>query len=186
MRVLLMGDSMAEGLERPLRALLASQGHTLIPDWHRGDTTGYWTGIARNAIDKANADVVLIALGTNDANNRVPPATTARNAAGIAGKAGGRPLLWLLPPNSPHVNVNATNEAIKSSVPAYVDARSLGLGFYDGIHPTPAGFATWASAIAGRIGSAARSSGTRSKSKSDGNDAMPVILLALLIFLWRF
>jgi lysophospholipase L1-like esterase len=148
-KILLIGDSMAEGLEGQLRALARAAGHSLIAKWKRGTTTRQWSKTATQIIAGARPDVVVVALGTNDAFNRRPAQETAASAAAIVRAIGNRPALWIGAPNS--VKDRGTAAAIVGQVSNYFDSRTLTLPIRDNVHPTTQGFKAWANAVFNKI-----------------------------------
>ena len=152
--VLLIGDSMGEGLEPHLRTLFGARNY--ITRWKRGTTTKYWTAqdVART-IRLANPDVVIFALGTNDAHQRKTPQESAINARQLIQAAGGRTVLWAGQPDSPRIQDYGTAKAIAEAVIGtggrYFDTKELALRFYDGIHPYPDSFKTWGKALYGCV-----------------------------------
>lgn len=157
MRILLIGDSMAGGLKGPLGSALSSMGHTLSALHTDSTHTAEWAAnnYPAQLVNQYQPAVLLVALGTNDISKGRPTSETASAARSIVAAAGGRRVLWIGPPSGPsYINKDrGTIQALMSSGAEYFDSRTLSLSFYDGIHPTPAGFQAWARAVVARVGS---------------------------------
>lgn len=150
-RVLLIGDSLAQGLSPPLTLLakesrvglttIAQQGST-ISAWSRG---ALLPGLKAKLAEKPT--LVLVSLGTND--EYLAPAQlsqVAADAKALLALLEPIPVVWILPPTLPKsIGVTA---ALRSLAPhtfdsyAYVIPRAA-----DGIHPTPLGYSGWAGTI---------------------------------------
>jgi hypothetical protein len=141
MSVLLIGDSMAQGLSPHLNA----ETHYQV-----GWTTPRILSLALSWIRSSPAQVVLVALGTNDITARVSSQETAAAAQQILQAAAGRTVLWLGPPINYAGNAGIIPTLQSVCGGSYFDTRSLNLPM-SGIHPTSAGFKTWANAVLSRL-----------------------------------
>jgi lysophospholipase L1-like esterase len=146
-RVRLVGDSLALGLGWPLRGALARQ--TVVVQAKNGATTADLGPDARAGI--IEADAVLISLGTNDA-----AAPDAAFRAGFAMRARaivadlqarGLRVIWLAPPPMPF-DTRIVRAGIAQSGAEVLEPPANLPRQPDRIHPTPEGFARWASAVA--------------------------------------
>jgi lysophospholipase L1-like esterase len=155
--VMLIGDSMGEGLEPQLRALFGSKN--VIAHWKRGTRLDYWTeqpvgayrARAATFINQAKPDIIIFALGTNDAVQRKSPQASAAQARILMQAADGRTVIWAGQPDGKNVTDRGTARAICEAVIGsggrYLETKDLKLKFYDGIHPTPYSFRQWAEAL---------------------------------------
>lgn len=94
-RVLLMGDSIAEGLEAPLRRAATAEGAEVVVGVHqRGSTISQWAKRAPQAAAIAAPSVVLVALGSNDVHT---PKGEDVDAVIKSALEWGAELAWLTP-----------------------------------------------------------------------------------------
>lgn len=162
LRVALIGDSLAVGLARPLRALVEKAGGTLDASGRSGTTISQWLrGPLTSSLARARPDLVLVSLGTNDMKARGDKTADAVSLAGQV-RAAGADLMWIDPPIMPFGDPTGVRSAIRAAVP--IEAIFPSASFEiprarDGIHPTEAGYAAWADSIWGwylsRIGAQA-------------------------------
>jgi lysophospholipase L1-like esterase len=151
-RALLVGDSLAVGLAAPLRSRLRAAGgdltgrgvnSTRIDDWAKGSALS-------EALTQARPALTMVSLGTNDLAAK--PADYKRAWIGALVtriRAAGSDVAWILPPSMPIADRGGTRailaeELARLAVPAF-DSQQLTIPrASDGIHPTPAGYDTWA------------------------------------------
>jgi hypothetical protein len=150
---------MAGGLKGPLGSALSAAGHTLSTLHTDSTHTAVWAAnnYPARLVSQYQPALLLVALGTNDISKQRPTSETASAARQIVAAAAGRRVMWIGPPSGPsHISRDrGTIQALISSGAEYFDSRTLPLSFYDGVHPTTAGFQAWARAIAARVGSGA-------------------------------
>jgi lysophospholipase L1-like esterase len=159
-RLLLLGDSMAEGLGPHLKALATEQGipyvgagvsGSTIPDW----TTSHWL---EGTLDTFAPTLVVIVLGTNDAFSNYTPEQSADHARMLLGKI---PLesevVWIGPPLLPETYAGrhpnpALVDSIEKQTPQWFDSSEWVIPRGpDDLHPTAHGYAGWAGAIWGYL-----------------------------------
>lgn len=151
--ILLVGDSLAQGLGPPLGKLAVEAGHPFAHEAQQGTRVEQWgeNGRAEAALQRSGATFVIVSLGTNDA---VTNATFQEKFPGRAAdlvarlKAGGaRTVLWVIPPTMPF-STDAIVAGIEGSGAQTFDSRLLEIPRVgDKIHPTIAGLASWSAAI---------------------------------------
>ena len=145
-RVALIGDSYAVGLGPELAKI--------FPDFkfegHVGSNTWQWAthqkacGQCGDWITAFKPDLVLVALGVNDVKpNLNDYQTIVRGLRGIGAR-----VVWIEPPVQRMTN--ALYDAIRASDVERVPAPNVPLSA-DGLHPTGAGYQTWAQEIARAI-----------------------------------
>jgi len=155
-RVLLIGDSFAVGLERPLKALaqgLPFEAHTLT-----STTIPYWAGSSTLAgiVDRFQPTHVLVSLGTNDEKGQILSQDQGAIEQLLATlRRGGAVVAWIGPPALPfpRAGISALAQSRSDryfpsemlSIPRTNDG--MGGGGLPGLHPTSAGYAAWADAI---------------------------------------
>lgn len=149
-RVALFGDSLAQGLKTPLRALASTSGVTLVADVQQGTRMDQW--VQRGPQIASGSKYALISLGTNDSvANAAHQAQMGRYAKDISAslRSLGVTPIWILPPPM-RFPTGAAVDAIMSTGDPYL--VSADYPRYDSIHPTPAAFGQWASDIWSSVG----------------------------------
>jgi lysophospholipase L1-like esterase len=148
-RFLLLGDSLALGLDGPLRSELGrfvwARTHARV-----GATLADFRDV-EPILDETKPSIVLVSLGTNDAAAQSGD-YRARFAARVvdwvhAVQSTGARVVWLIPPEMPF-DTDPIIDAIKRSGAAYLMAPSDLPRQPDKIHPTPAGYRAWAHRVA--------------------------------------
>lgn len=154
-RALLVGDSLAVGLAPPMRSRFRSAGGDLVSRGINSTTIDHWAGgsALAESLTQTRPKLTLVSLGTNDLAAK--PAEHKRPLiAALVGRirAAGSDVAWILPPAMPITDRGGTRailaaELARLAVPAF-DSEKLSLPrASDGIHPTPAGYDTWAAHI---------------------------------------
>jgi len=146
---LLIGDSMAEAVDKPLERRFAKTAHTYSSFFKRGTTVDYWN---RNPqlllyVQQRHPDYLLISLGTNDivaqkSNEKI--ISDLRTLINTLEQNGinSNTIVIIAPPIP---NDNNLNEALQMAFGNYVfpsKSRALELKG-DHIHPTPASNERW-------------------------------------------
>jgi len=158
-RVLLLGDSLAEGLAGPIEGLATASSVTLRSLHRRGSRIAGWSRDKQLAatLEAYEPTLVLISLGTNDAALEDPEAERGELDLLIrmASRAGSAVVVWLDPPSLPTL----PREGIVRSMLDSSDAgREVGMRRFDPrplnlprssdqVHLTPSGYKQWATAL---------------------------------------
>lgn len=150
-RVFLFGDSLAQGLTAPMKALAESRGAVFAADSQPGTTFPAWLSRGPQGAAAMNATVVFISLGTNDAGaNPEHQAKVAGWAQLLAqrlrGDLPGVRVYFLAPPDPMPFPLDTVMNALRQSGAAVLVEKTA-LPRYDRIHPTPAAFTQWATNI---------------------------------------
>ena len=153
--VLLVGDSLAVGLDAPLRALERERGVVLRTEAVVGTSALYWRPRLRAILAAYKPRRLLVSLGTNDAtaSDRKRVVEAFRGICDEA-SAAGVPLAWVAPlPMPPRLRdgLAVVRDAFACALAIDVDAAAVERA-RDGIHATAAGYATWARLLAARLG----------------------------------
>ena len=171
-RILLVGDSLAQGVDPHLRALAKGAGYPYEAAYKVSSRIDYWTGARlQEALDKARPTLAIVMLGTNDLAGQGSAAQVEKDAAALLAQLEhearpecyglGVDVLWV----SPLLSMQASHAAQFAALEKAVAASSSGCGkaeLFDStahdirvgtdlIHPTAAGYASWAGAIWKRI-----------------------------------
>jgi lysophospholipase L1-like esterase len=165
-RIAIIGDSLAVGLGPKLSTLAketntpfysGGAGGSSIRQWSVGTITKSW-----NLKDNLNnmiafkPSIVLISLGTNDANGidsfgESVEKTIDKDIQNLLNKINvtGASIIWITPPNirkfssMPRVREHIHNSKVQTIESNDIDIKLSS----DGIHPTGEGYLTWANAI---------------------------------------
>lgn len=149
-RVLLIGDSLAEGLSVPLRALVEGQGALFRADGRSGTTIGDWARAnwLGDLLTSFGPDLVLVSLGTSDMRLGDPTTEAPLVRALVArAEAAGAEVVWLEPPDMPFAD-GGVRQMVTDEAPEVFPSDALDIARGpDDIHPTAKGYAGWAGAI---------------------------------------
>lgn len=154
-RILLIGDSMMEGLMFRMKDYTEFNGHFLLPVVWYGSSTKIWgeCDTLTHFIQKYNPDFVVVVLGGNELFIRGIE-SRAPFVKHILKQIGPRPYLWAGPPN--WKKDTGINDLIKNNVAtgAYYPSKNLKLARRkDGAHPTRVASAIWMDSLATFMGS---------------------------------
>lgn len=148
-RVLLLGDSLAQGLAAPLRQLAVEAGLVFQADGRVGTRIADWSSqpwLAQALAFKPT--ITLISLGTNDMKMTNPlseqPALVRIVQSLIAARSA---IVWITPPTMPFSDPGVRTMLANAGVPLF---RSESLPIPRGpdkIHPTALGYAGFAGAL---------------------------------------
>lgn len=154
-RLLLLGDSLAEGLAPPLRALAQDERIAFEVRAVRGTRIDQWATSQKipDVLARFRPTLILVSLGTNDEYLRGEDAAARQRPAAEALwrvlDAAGAHVVWVGPPMLPKPS-NGVRAMLRGVVPsrAYYPSDELAIPRGpDGIHPTPRGYAGWAGAV---------------------------------------
>lgn len=150
-RFLLIGDSLAYLLRRPMWLEAKARGLTFHGEGRGGTTLAQWLdkGWARQAIQSFKPTVLLVQLGTNDRVpvNRQRFGERAKKLVALAHGKGVR-VVWLFPPKMRLSTDWIIRGAQESGADDLFDTQKLDLALWeDGVHPTHKANAIWAKAI---------------------------------------
>jgi len=153
-RLLLIGDSFAQGLKGPLAGLAQSTGAAFEGHSEVSSRIDQWAADPNlvGYLSSFRPTLVLIVLGTND------EAGLPEYAAAIAPKiatllqkirASGAQALWVGPPSLPFARKGVSDQVKKTGV-RYFPSEILSIARQkDDLHATGDGYAAWANAIWG-------------------------------------
>lgn len=152
--ILLIGDSLAQGLAAPLGALAKANGFRFQGAGIQSTRIDQWAtaGALPAALTSSRPGLVLISLGTNDmrAGDPEPRRADVRTLIERIRGAGAEPA-WIAPPTMPFadpgIRAMLAGELAAAGVRLYPSEQLQIPRGPDKIHPTPAGFHQWADAI---------------------------------------
>ncbi len=152
-RILLIGDSMLDGVGRRFNDYAAANGHTLFTSIWYGSTTKSWayTTELPRLMKKVDPTFVIVCLGTNDLGYHD---ITARSEAvqEIMREIGNVPFVWIGPVTLRSISrdpgiVNMIRQNVGTT--RFYDSYDLRISRGpDGIHPTFQAAALWVDGIA--------------------------------------
>jgi hypothetical protein len=147
--VLLVGDSMAEGIAPHLQKTVEAAGGRLINGQERSSTIVWWQGSGklRELLNRHRPDIVFIALGSNEIFIEQPELRAPLIKAMVA-ELGARPAFWIGPPAwKPDKGLSRVID--ENFQPGhFYNSNDLKVPRApDGKHPTAQGFQTWTELI---------------------------------------
>jgi lysophospholipase L1-like esterase len=143
--VLLIGDSMAEGVGPVLKKRVESTGGRFIDGHERSSTIVWWQGSGklRELLARHQPDIVFIALGANEIFMQQPE-QRAPLVRQMVEEIGARPGFWIGPPSwKPDTGlVHVIEENFQPG--HFYNSNELKVPrAKDGKHPTAQGYETW-------------------------------------------
>lgn len=148
--VLIIGDSMLEGLSPRLAAYCDASGYDLYTAiWYSSTTELYGqTHLLADYIKAIRPGYIFLSLGGNELFVADVASKRLEHVKSILSDIGDTPFLWIGPPNwKPDTGIN---QLIRSNVPKGAYFPSHGLKFdrkRDGAHPTAESSAAWMDSI---------------------------------------
>lgn len=148
--ILLIGDSMLEGLSPRLAAYAEANGHTLYTVIWYSSTSEVWgaSGKLEAYIKQLNPDYLFICLGANELFVKDIIEKRDRYVKALVREAGDIPFVWIGPPNwKPDTGIN---RLIAANVPDGSYFKSDGMHFdrsKDGAHPTRSSASMWMDSV---------------------------------------
>jgi lysophospholipase L1-like esterase len=148
-RLLLVGDSLAQGLAAPLKRLAADGSVNATSDGRVGTRIDQWAQQTWLQTDlQSSPTFVLVSLGTNDmklANALSERPLLDQLLARL--RASNARVVWILPPTMPFPDPGVRAMIADTGVLLFrSDLLAIARG-PDSIHPTAAGYAGWAGSI---------------------------------------
>ncbi|MDE7375215.1 MAG: hypothetical protein K2N16_00020, partial [Muribaculaceae bacterium] len=150
--VMIVGDSMLEGLSPRLAAYCEASGHTLYTVIWYSSTTKEWGGDKRRLetyMREYKPDFIFISLGANELFVKDIIDTRRDYVREIKRQLGSTPYLWIGPPN--WKKDTGINELLRQELPQGRFFVSDGMHFdrkKDGAHPTAESAVVWMDSIA--------------------------------------
>ncbi len=159
LRVALIGDELAEGLQKALRVLGEGSGAAIDARPRRGSTVAAWIeeGWLREALAALPACVVAaFTWGILSERRRAVPTGAMRVAQEAADLAGAR-IIWVAPPTVLPDAVREVRENVIGERHGVLTSEGLDIQLGpDGARPTVLGYAGWAGAVWRQLESGAR------------------------------
>lgn len=171
-RILLVGDSLAQGLSPHLGNFAKESQYPYQAVHHVGSAIRYWTGERlAAALEQAKPTLAVVVLGTNDLAGQRSGEQLAADAAALLdqlskfprsdeGYCLGVDVLWVSPlvaMLAAHPQGEALEQAVRSPTGScgkteWFDSAVLDVKTgADGVHPVASGYAAWAGAIWKRL-----------------------------------
>jgi len=155
-RLLLVGDSMAEGLGPHLKSLSTEQGVPYVGAGVRGSTVSDWVHSLwlESTLHEFQPNLILVSLGTNDAFTNYSPEQVAGHVRELLAKMpSDAEVVWIGPPLLPSTYARRSPnglivDTIEDEAPHWFDSEAWVIPRGpDDLHPTAHGYAGWAGAI---------------------------------------
>jgi hypothetical protein len=151
-RILLLGDSYAQGIASAMTALARGCACPFVASAVVGSHVTEWAsdGWLLPALQASTPNVVLVSLGANDFQRNDPGNVQAGVTALVSKiRAAGARVLWIAPLQEPFMDKVGALSMWKDAVGNdWFDSSLLTLPRSgDGIHSTPAGYAAWAAEV---------------------------------------
>lgn len=149
--ILIIGDSMLEGLNKRLAAYAKANGHKLNSVIWYSSSTEYWgtCDTLKVFLKRFNPSYIFISLGGNEMFIRDIKTKRQKYIKNFLAQIGDIPYIWIGPPNwKPDTGIN---ELIAENVKPGCFFLSNGMRFdrqKDGAHPTYESAAVWMDSIA--------------------------------------
>lgn len=154
-RILLVGDSLAQGLAPQLRAMAEDEGLPFVALGVQGSLISDWAGLVPTdssaalaaTLESFRPTLILVSLGTNDeyasASYAASEADDLEALLALVEEYG--EVVWLGPPELPHEESNGATAMIRQTGVAYFPSDRLEIPRGgDNLHPTVAGYGSWA------------------------------------------
>lgn len=148
--IMLIGDSMLEGLSPRLAAYAQQNGHTLYTVMWYSSQTQAWgsSGKIASYVKQLHPDYIFICLGANELFVKDIKEKRRPYVQQMVKEIGDIPFVWIGPPNwKPDTGIN---ELIAENVPDGSYFKSDGMHFdrsKDGAHPTRASAILWMDSV---------------------------------------
>ncbi|MCH5221732.1 MAG: hypothetical protein J1F05_05310 [Muribaculaceae bacterium] len=149
--IMLVGDSMLEGLGPRLAAYADKNGHTLYTVMWYSSTSEVWgkSDKLKSYINRLNPSYIFICLGSNELFVSDIAKKRDKYVKKILADIDTIPYVWIGPPN--WKDDTGINDLIKSNTPEGAFFLSNGMSFErskDGAHPTRTSAAEWLDSVA--------------------------------------
>ena len=149
-RILLMGDSMLEGLSPRLAAYAKENNHKLYTVVWYSSSSRTWdiSGNLEKYIEEFKPTFVFLSLGANELFIKNIAEHREKHVRSIVEKLGDIPFVWIGPPNKQ--KDTGINDLLKKNVPSDKFFLTKGMKFSyfeDEIHPTRASAVVWMDSV---------------------------------------
>lgn len=149
-RILLLGDSMLEGLSPRLAAYAKENNHKLYTVVWYSSSSRTWdiSGNLEKYIEEFKPTFVFLCLGANELFIKNIAEHREKHVRSIVEKLGDIPFVWIGPPNKQ--KDTGINDLLKKNVPSDKFFHTKGMKFSyfeDQIHPTRASAVVWMDSV---------------------------------------
>lgn len=150
-RVLLIGDSLAQGLKLPLQQLAGDAKVPFAADGRQGSRIDQWNAEPwlQTIVTAFRPTLVLVSLGTNDMRMAAPAETQKAPLAALVAKlrAAAPEVGWIMPPTMPFPDRGMRALLLSTGLPVFRSDQLTIQRAGDGIHPTAMGYGGWAGQV---------------------------------------
>jgi len=144
-KVLLVGDSLAVGMDPYFRRMAKESGAGLQSLAVKSTTILYWVQSPQLPVADL-PDLTLVSLGTNDAYGSRSLELIHQDAIALLAKLGPN-VVWILPPKLGKGDRGVAQVIRETGVTTFESSKLGDLHQADGIHPSGAGYAAWAGEV---------------------------------------
>jgi len=148
-RIALVGDSLCQGIARPLQSLTRKNNFSLSINCLHGTRIDYWSPRIDSIMNTTRPNVIVVSLGTNDSGLRDPEVQRRHiKKIVLTAKKYGAVILWLVPPRLPESFKGQAGirkligEELSASEIFISDNLNLEM-IKDKIHMSQKGYADW-------------------------------------------
>lgn len=150
-RLLLIGDSLAQGLATPLKQITTEARVDLVVDARSGTRIDQWANQPwlASVVASFRPTVILVSLGTNDMKLADPSTSQKPFLLKLAAtlRSTGAHVVWIAPPTMPFPDQGVRALIRTAGVPVFGSESLTIPRTSDGIHPTAAGYAGFAGSV---------------------------------------
>jgi hypothetical protein len=147
--VMLIGDSLAVGMESKFISLARRNGYIPVSHTSSGTSIFQWMKWIRKDLEKIRPELVVVSLGTNDAiiYDRIKKNENLYSEFTKIVEDSGAVLVWLGPPDISRKKIpkiEETRDIIKRSTTNYFESEKIERPTGgDGVHPSMSGYVRW-------------------------------------------
>jgi lysophospholipase L1-like esterase len=148
-RIVLLGDSLAEGMAAPFRRLAKNKGYVPSISALHGTRINYWSSKIERIMVDSRPKLVIISLGTNDSGTSTPEVQRihVKKIRNVVEKYGGK-IFWLSPMKLPQRfrGQDGIRKIIQDEISPQNILSSADLKLEmikDGVHLTGKGYEGW-------------------------------------------
>ncbi len=151
--VMLIGDSLASGMEQKFISLARRSGYVPVSHTANGSSIFQWIKWIKNDLEKNRPELVIISLGTNDATiyGKVIQNQKLYQDLFKEIEDSGAVHVWIEPPNISKKRIpkiSETKNIIRKFTVFSFESEKIGMQIgNDGVHPSALGYSKWMESV---------------------------------------